>query len=67
MLKLNDKAWDIHYWHGVDCTSDEMGSSAALSVQLSEHLKLGSRHHLELMNEETDLFAGYWKTGLQYL
>jgi gelsolin len=67
VLKLNEKAWDIHYWHGVDCTSDEMGSSAALSVQLSEHLKLGSRHHLELMNEETDLFAGYWKAGLQYL
>ena len=21
VLKLNDKAWDIHYWHGVDCTS----------------------------------------------
>ena len=21
VLKLNEKAWDIHYWHGVDCTS----------------------------------------------
>lgn len=21
VLKLNDRAWDIHYWHGVDCTS----------------------------------------------
>ena len=67
VLKLNDKAWDIHYWHGVDCTSDEMGSSAALSVQLSEHLQLGSRHHLELMNEETDLFLTYWKAGITYL
>ena len=67
ILKLNDKAWDIHYWHGKDCTSDEMGSSAALSVQLSERLDRGSRHHLELMEEETDLFLSYWRSGIHYL
>lgn len=67
VLKLNDRAWDIHYWHGVDATSDEMGSSAALSVLLSNNLKLGSRHHLELMNEETDLFLSYWRSGIHYL
>ena len=21
VLKMNDRAWDIHYWHGVDATS----------------------------------------------
>jgi hypothetical protein len=26
------KAYDIHYWEGVDSTSDETGSAAALSV-----------------------------------
>lgn len=46
---------------------DEMGSAAALSVQISERLTLGSRHHLELMNEETDLFASYFRNGIEYL
>jgi len=44
-----------------------MGSSAALSVQLSDRLELGSRHHLELMDEETDLFLGYFPKGITYL
>ena len=67
VLKFNEKAWDIHYWHGVDATSDETGSAAALTVQLSDNLKLGSRHHLELMNEETDLFMSYFRSGVEYL
>jgi len=47
VLKRNRAAYDIHYWHGKEATSDEMGSSAALSVQLSANLTLDSRHHLE--------------------
>jgi hypothetical protein len=54
------KLYDIHFWHGNEATSDEMGSSAALAVQLSENLPMQSRHHLELQNEETDLFMSYW-------
>jgi hypothetical protein len=46
---------------------DETGSAAALSVQLSANLKMGSRHHLELMGEESDLFLSYFKTGIFYL
>jgi gelsolin len=56
------KCYDIHFWHGLEATSDEMGSAAALAVQLSENLPIQSRHHLELQNEETDLFMSYWKT-----
>jgi hypothetical protein len=26
-----------------------------------------SRHHLELMNEESDLFLSLWKNGIVYL
>jgi hypothetical protein len=48
ILKQNDADYAIHYWHGNECTSDEMGSSAAFSVQLSEWLSKDSHHHLEL-------------------
>jgi len=61
------KSYDIHYWEGVDSTADETGSAAALSVELSENLKMPSRHHMELMHEESDLFAGLWRQGLIYL
>lgn len=44
-----------------------MGSSAALSVQLSGNLNMGSRHHLEEQEMETDLFMSYFKAGLFYL
>jgi len=32
VLKQSDKEYDIHYWHGKECTADEMGSSAAFTV-----------------------------------
>jgi|Transcript_32251 hypothetical protein len=44
-----------------------MGSSAALSVQLSANLDLGSRHHLEEQEMETELFMTYFKNGVFYL
>ena len=44
-----------------------MGSSAALSTQLSERLPMASRHHLEEQELETDMFMSYFKKGLFYL
>jgi hypothetical protein len=44
-----------------------MGSAAAFTVQLSDNLPMVSRHHLELMMEETTLFLSYFKSGLFYL
>jgi len=32
ICKKGDKEYDIHYWHGKECTTDEMGSSAAFTV-----------------------------------
>ena len=32
ILKNNQKDYDIHYWHGDEATTDEMGCSAALTV-----------------------------------
>lgn len=68
VLKQEDYEYNIHYWHGKEATADEMGCSAYFSVQLSEHLKKDSSHHLEEQNHEGDLFMSYFKgTGVQYL
>ena len=32
VLKKGEKEYDIHYWHGVEATTDEVGSSAAFTV-----------------------------------
>ena len=32
VLKKDEKEYNIHYWHGKECTSDEMGTSAAFTV-----------------------------------
>jgi hypothetical protein len=47
VLKQEDKEYNIHYWHGKECTADEMGCSAFFSVQLSGVLNKSSSHHLE--------------------
>jgi len=64
VLKKNDEDYQIHYWHGKDATTDEMGSSAYFSVQLSERLPLKSSHHLEEQNYESELFMSYFKKGI---
>lgn len=32
VLKKGEKEYDIHYWHGQEATTDEVGSSAAFTV-----------------------------------
>lgn len=68
VLKKGDKEYDIHYWHGKEATADEMGSSAAFSVQLSAVLPMASSHHLEEQFYEGEQFLSYFKkTGVEYL
>lgn len=68
VLKNGDKEYDIHYWHGKECTADEMGSSAAFTVQLSAVLPKGSSHHLEEQMYEGEMFLSYFKkTGVEYV
>ena len=68
VLKKNDKEYDIHYWHGKECTADEMGSSAAFTVQLSGVLPMASSHHLEEQCYEGEQFLSYFKdSGVEYV
>jgi len=69
VCKKTDKEYDLHYWHGQECTADEMGTSAAFTVQLSGVLPMPSSHHLEEQMYESDLFLSYFKKqgGVEYL
>jgi len=68
VVRKNEKEYEIHYWHGKECTADEMGSSAAFTVQLSGVLPLPSNHHLEEQLYEGEVFLSYFKkTGVEYL
>jgi gelsolin len=64
IVKQNEGDYEIHFWHGKDCTTDEMGSSAAFSVQLSSNLSKDSNHNLELQGHESDLFLSYFRNGV---
>jgi hypothetical protein len=67
-VKKNEDCYDLHYWHGKECTADEMGSSACWTVQLSGVLKMDSNHHLEEQMNESDHFMSYFKkTGVEYM
>lgn len=68
VIKKNDGDYDIHYWHGKEATADEMGSSAAFTVQLSGVLPMQSSHHLEEQMYEGEQFLSYFrKTGVEYM
>lgn len=69
ICKKGDKEYDLHYWHGKDATTDEIGSSAAFTVQLSGSLDMNSTHHLEEQMYEGDKFLSYFKKmgGIEYV
>lgn len=60
VLKQHEAEYDIHYWHGKEATTDEMGCSAFFSVQLSARLPKDSHHHLEEQMYEGDQFLSYF-------
>jgi len=66
VCKKEDKEYNIHYWHGNTATTDEIGTSAAFTTQLSGSLPLQSNHHLEEQGYESELFASYFKS-LEYM
>jgi len=67
VVKQFEEEYKIHYWHGNECTTDEMGSSAAFSVQISATLPKESSHCLELQGHETEDFESYFRGGIEYL
>jgi len=48
IIKKEENEYNIHYWHGDEATTDEIGTSAAFTTQISDELPMQSNHHMEL-------------------
>nr|XP_061836049.1 gelsolin-like [Nerophis lumbriciformis] len=57
----------LHYWQGAECSQDEAGAAAILTVQLDDFLGGSAVQYREVQSHESATFAGYFKTGLKYL
>ena len=60
-------AWDVHFWIGAGSTQDEYGTAAYKTVELDDKLGGSAVQHREVEGDESDLFCGYFPTGLRYL
>ncbi|CAK1553244.1 unnamed protein product [Leptosia nina] len=65
--KRNNLSWDIHYWIGSQATQDESGAAAILTVGLDDKFDGRAIQHREAMGLESDMFKGYFPSGIRYL
>lgn len=64
--KNNVFSWDVHFWLGLETSTDEAGAAAIYTVQLDDILNGGPIQHREVQNHESQLFLGYFKNGVRY-
>ncbi|XP_051923855.1 gelsolin-like isoform X2 [Hippocampus zosterae] len=57
----------LHYWQGEECSQDEAGAAAILTVQMDDFLRGEPVQYREVQGHESTAFAGYFKSGLKYL
>uniref|UniRef100_I3IWR9 Gelsolin n=1 Tax=Oreochromis niloticus TaxID=8128 RepID=I3IWR9_ORENI len=57
--------YDLHYWQGSECSQDESGAAAILTVQMDDFLQGVPVQYREV--QESDTFTGYFKSGLTYM
>lgn len=62
----NGFSYDIHYWLGKESSQDEQGAAAIYSTQMDDHLGGVAIQHREVQGYESELFKGYFKSGIIY-
>jgi gelsolin len=60
-------AWDLHFWLGTYTSQDEAGTAAYKTVELDTLLGGAPIQHREVQGHESELFMGYFKSGLKLL
>ena len=51
---------------GKECSQDESTSAAILAMQLDDHLAGKAVQYREVQNNESQMFLGYFKSGVRY-
>lgn len=59
--------YDLHFWIGDACTTDESGAAAIFTVQMDEFLGGKPIQYREVQGYESKTFVGYFKSGLKYM
>ncbi|XP_077377241.1 gelsolin-like isoform X2 [Festucalex cinctus] len=57
----------LHYWQGGQCSREEAGAAAILTVQMDDFLQGEPVQYREVQGHESNAFLGYFKVGLKYL
>eukprot|EP01095_Lingulamoeba_sp_RSL-Kostka_P017415 TRINITY_DN9020_c0_g1_i1.p1 TRINITY_DN9020_c0_g1~~TRINITY_DN9020_c0_g1_i1.p1 ORF type:complete len:388 (-),score=162.89 TRINITY_DN9020_c0_g1_i1:137-1300(-) len=63
----NRMAYDIHFWLGVDSTTDERGTAAYKTVELDDLLHGAAVQYREVQHHESRRFQSYFKKGIRIL
>ncbi|KAI7812838.1 gelsolin b [Triplophysa rosa] len=59
--------YDLHFWIGDACTTDESGAAAIFAVQMDDFLGGKPIQYREVQGYESKTFVGYFKSGLKYM
>ncbi|XP_072520552.1 gelsolin b [Salminus brasiliensis] len=65
--RLGSLQYDLHFWQGSHCTTDESAAAAIFTVQMDDYLGGTPVQYREVQGYESKTFVGYFKSGLKYM
>uniref|UniRef100_A0A3B4D0I2 Gelsolin n=1 Tax=Pygocentrus nattereri TaxID=42514 RepID=A0A3B4D0I2_PYGNA len=65
--RLGSLQYDLHFWQGSNCTTDESAAAAIFTVQMDDYLGGTPVQYREVQGYESKTFVGYFKSGLTYM